>query len=71
MKFRVISCLATLMGWTLGTMRLARSSRYSFTSVRITLRAPQWPATIAAIMPMGPAPVMMTSSPTILNDKAV
>ena len=44
----------------------ASSSRYSLTSVTTTNRAPLWRAAIAAINPMGPAPVMSTSSATSL-----
>src|SRR5437588_124111 len=40
-------------------------------SVITTYRAPTWRAIAAAMMPIGPAPVMSTSSPTRLNDKAV
>ena len=46
-------------------------SRYSFTSVTTTWRAPTWRAIAAAITPIGPHPVMSTSSPTRSNDNAV
>ncbi len=41
----------------------ARSSRYGFTSVTTTCRAPAWRTMAAAITPIGPAPVISTSSP--------
>jgi hypothetical protein len=41
------------------------------TSVTTTLRAPQWRTIAAAMHPMGPAPVMSTSSPTTSNWRAV
>ena len=44
---------------------------YWFTSVMTTWRAPQWRAIATAMMPIGPAPVMSTSSPTTLNASAV
>src|SRR4051794_27659498 len=49
----------------------ARSSRYSERSVITTFRAPACSATAAAITPIGPAPVISTSSPTSGNDRAV
>ncbi len=49
----------------------AKSRRYSLMSVITTLRAPTCLATAAAIIPIGPAPVINTSSPTKSNDKAV
>ena len=52
-------------------IRRASPSRYSLTSVITTWRAPTWRAIAAAMMPIGPAPVMSTSSPTRLNDSAV
>ncbi len=42
----------------------ASSSRYGDTSVITTWRAPACRATAAAMMPIGPAPVISTSSPT-------
>ena len=57
------SSCATLTGVTSAT-RAARSSRVWLTSVITTCRAPTWRATAAAMMPMGPAPVISTSSPT-------
>ena len=45
-------------------MRLAKLSRYSFTSVITTCRAPAWRAMAADIIPIGPAPVTNTSSPS-------
>ena len=50
---------------------LARSRRYSLMSVITTWRAPTCLATAAAIIPIGPAPVIKTSSPTKSNDNAV
>ncbi len=49
----------------------AKSRRYSFTSVITTWRAPTCFATAAAIIPIGPAPVISTSSPTKSNESAV
>ena len=49
----------------------ARFRRYSFTSVITTFRAPTWRAMATAMMPMGPAPVMSTSSPTMSKLRAV
>ena len=46
-------------------------SRYGFTSVITTNRAPACRATAAAMIPIGPAPVISTSSPSTLNDRAV
>ncbi len=51
--------------------RSASSSRYGLTSVIITCRAPACLATAAAITPIGPAPVISTSSPTSGKDSAV
>ena len=42
-----------------------------FTSVMTTWRAPAWRTTAAAMMPMGPAPVISTSSPSTGNESAV
>ena len=39
------------------------------TSVMTTKRAPAWRTTAAAMMPIGPAPVMSTSSPSTAKDK--
>ena len=47
------------------------SSRQSLRSVSTTLRAPARRATMAAMMPMGPAPVTSTSSPIRSNCCAV
>jgi len=47
------------------------SSRYGFTSVITILRAPAIFAIGTAIQPMGPAPVMSTSSPTRSKARAV
>lgn len=52
-------------------MRAASASRASFTSVTTTRRAPTWRHTAAAMQPMGPAPVMSTSSPVTSNSSAV
>ena len=41
------------------------------TSVMTTWRAPTWRATAAAMMPIGPAPVTSTSSPTRSKESAV
>ena len=49
----------------------ARSSRYSLTSVITTCRAPACRATAAAMMPIGPAPVTSTSSPSTGKARAV
>ncbi len=49
----------------------ASESRYSFTSVMTTWRAPTCLAIATAMMPIGPAPVMSTSSPTRSNESAV
>ena len=49
----------------------ARSRRYSFKSVMMTLRAPFFLQMAAAMMPIGPAPVTSTSSPTTSNCSAV
>ena len=49
----------------------ASSSRYSLTSVTTTCRAPAWRTTAAAISPIGPAPVISTSSPSTGKDSAV
>ena len=38
-----------------------------FTSVTTTCRAPAWRTTAAAMMPIGPAPVISTSSPSTSN----
>ena len=40
-------------------------------SVTTTWRAPTWRAMAAAITPIGPAPVMTTSSPAMGNESAV
>ena len=50
---------------------LARSRRYSLTSVITTWRAPTCLQIAAAIIPMGPAPETSTSSPTKSKDNAV
>src|SRR5690606_9920674 len=52
-------------------IRAASSSRYGFTSVTTTYRAPMWRTMAAAITPIGPAPVMRTSSPTTSKARAV
>ena len=57
------SVSATLTASAIPMLR-ARSRRTGFTSVMTTLRAPAALATIAPMMPMGPAPVTSTSSPT-------
>ena len=49
----------------------ASSSRKSDRSVITTFRAPACSATAAAMIPIGPAPVTSTSSPTTGNDSAV
>jgi SP family arabinose:H+ symporter-like MFS transporter len=49
----------------------ASSSRKGFMSVITTCRAPAWRTTGIAMMPMGPAPVMSTSSPSTGNESAV
>ena len=49
----------------------ARPSRKSLTSVMTTWRAPTRLAMATAMMPMGPAPVISTSSPTMLKARAV
>ena len=49
----------------------ARARRSGFTSVTTILRAPQWRAIAVAMQPMGPAPVISTSSPTRSNWSAV
>ncbi len=65
------SCsLATLTARVAPILR-ASSSRYSLTSVITTWRAPTWRQTAAAMMPIGPAPVMSTSSPTRSKERAV
>ena len=51
--------------------RCASSSRYGFRSVTTTWRAPAWRTTAAAMQPIGPAPVMSTSSPSTGNASAV
>ena len=66
MKLRVISCLATLIA-DFRHDPLGQIKPVLIHVCGITLRAPQCPATMAAMMPIGPAPVMITSSPTILN----
>ena len=45
--------------------------RIGLMSVMTTCRAPTWRATAPAMMPIGPAPVISTSSPTRLKDSAV
>jgi len=52
-------------------MRGAISRRAGFTSVTTTCRAPTNRATAAAMRPIGPAPVMSTSSPTRSKVRAV
>ena len=52
-------------------MLRASSRRYGFTSVTTTWRAPAWRTTAAAMMPIGPAPVISTSSPSTGNESAV
>jgi len=49
----------------------ASSSRHGFTSVTTTFLAPTWRAIAAAMQPIGPAPVIRTSSPVISKDSAV
>ena len=49
----------------------ANSRRASWISVMITRRAPAYLQMATAMMPMGPAPVIRTSSPTRSNIKAV
>ena len=49
----------------------ARASRRGLTSVTTILRAPDFLAIAAAMQPMGPAPVMSTSSPTRSHCSAV
>ena len=56
---------------TSAPIRRANSSRGSLTSVTTTYLAPTWRTTAAAISPIGPAPVISTSSPTSGNDSAV
>ena len=55
----------------MGFIFFASSRRYGFTSVMTTCRAPACRATAAAMMPIGPAPVISTSSPSTGNDSAV
>ncbi len=50
---------------------LASASRYGFTSVTTTCRAPACRATSTAMIPIGPAPVISTSSPSTSNWSAV
>ena len=49
----------------------ASSRRYGLRSVTTTWRAPAWRTTAAAIRPIGPAPVISTSSPSVLKASAV
>ncbi|OPZ63242.1 MAG: hypothetical protein BWY83_03442 [bacterium ADurb.Bin478] len=65
----------SMVSWVTLTTRVApiffpRFSRYSLTSVMTILRAPTWRQMATAIRPMGPAPVMSTSSPTISKESA-
>ncbi len=60
----------TLTGRTLVTLS-ASCNRYGLISVITMLRAPAKRATAAAIMPIGPAPVISTSSPTTSNESTV
>ncbi|MNT19242.1 hypothetical protein D3C72_1544940 [compost metagenome] len=76
--FRPSSCMtsrrSSLVVFTVrtpGATFCASSRRKSLISVRTTVRAPAWRATAAAIMPMGPAPVTSTSSPSRSNCCAV
>ena len=52
-------------------IRLASSRRASLTSVMTMNLAPMWRATFAAIRPIGPAPVIKTSSPTRGKERVV
>ncbi len=52
-------------------IRFARSSRNGLTSVMTTFRAPACTTTGIAISPIGPAPVINTSSPKTGNSRAV
>ncbi len=65
-----IECLLTSSARSTPILR-ARSSRASLTSVITTCRAPACFATAAAISPIGPAPVISTSSPSTGKDSAV
>ena len=52
-------------------IRWASSSRAGLTSVITTWRAPAWRTTAAAMIPIGPAPVISTSSPSTGKASAV
>ena len=52
-------------------IRGASSRRYGFSSVTTTWRAPAWRTIAAAMQPIGPAPVIRTSSPSTGNASAV
>ncbi|CAM5270348.1 hypothetical protein STANM309S_00714 [Streptomyces tanashiensis] len=65
-----MDCSATLRASETPVLR-ARARRSSLTSVMTTLRAPACLATAAAMMPIGPAPVTRTSSPTSGKERAV
>ena len=52
-------------------MRFASARRTGLGSDTTTKRAPAWRTTAVAMRPMGPAPVMRTSSPSTGNASAV
>ena len=52
-------------------MRARQLEPVGVESVTTTWRAPAWRTTAAAMQPIGPAPVMSTSSPSTGNDSAV
>ncbi len=64
-------CPSATLSARLTPILRASSRRSSLTSVITTLRAPACRATAAAIRPIGPAPVISTSSPTSGKDSAV
>mmetsp|Transcript_90431 Transcript_90431/g.282823 ORF Transcript_90431/g.282823 Transcript_90431/m.282823 type:complete len:221 (-) Transcript_90431:320-982(-) len=67
------SCRSSCMTFTARVTPIfrARSKRYSFTSVMTTLCAPTCLARAAPMMPIGPAPVIRTSSPTRSKERVV
>ena len=63
------ACASAIVSRLTSTLRStpifsASARRGALTSVMTTNRAPTWRQTAAAISPIGPAPVMSTSSPT-------
>ena len=66
-----VSVVSLTLAARVTPIRSARASRYSDTSLMAMYRAPACLATIAAIRPIGPAPVIRMSSPRTGNVSTV